>query len=96
MYDIDKHIHALKSKGEDWPVTQIELIRAEIDTGYGFQICNNTLERLNDKIKILRLKRDEYEPFSLDYQREWSILKIIENVRDLIKASLEEKNEKLV
>jgi hypothetical protein len=96
MYDIDEHIRKLRDKGEDWSVTQLELIRAEIDKGYGFQIGPTTLGRLDAMIRDQRVKRDEFERFTLDFQREWSTLEIIRSVRDIVEMELEEKNEKFV
>lgn len=94
MYSIDRHIASLKNKGEEWAAEQVEAVRTEVEKYRPFKNDAATFSLLTIMMARQKEKRDKFEEFSVDYQLEWSILLIIENMKHLVKVSLEEKNEK--
>jgi hypothetical protein len=93
-YDIDRHIAALKSKGEEEATDQVENIRTEIELCTPFRNDTATLSQLYKMYDVQKVKRDKLEQYSIDYQVEWSILLTIENMKHLVECSIRRQDEK--
>ncbi len=89
MYSIHKHIQAAKDKGEESVPEILEYILEQIGIDHEFQTDDTTLELLEELIEDQRELRDTYSRYSVDFQMEWGILCTMQNVRDLVKLSLE-------
>lgn len=93
MYNIENHIASLKHKGEDWAAKQVDAIRTLVETVTPFDNNLETVVALGMIMYEQKKKRDEFEEYSVEYQLEWSILLIIENMRHLVKCGMEKQNE---
>jgi len=90
-YSLKEHIETAKDKGEEWMVVNLLDIMTVVCPFSSDIVINEwTLGRLDQMINDQRTVRDEYKDKEhlLIFTREYSKMRIIEQVRDLVAREL--------